>query len=197
VSRLKCPQCGTIVDVMPGQTPVCPNCGYGAQPTAPSLGGYGGTAQMPYTAGAQGARRPGGVAVYDFILCGLLFLAGLVLLLAGGAIATALEEAGVSGALADLTGAILAVIGVVALALGVLYLFLGLGMLKGQKWSWIVQIIFAVLGALSGLASLVQGSIADALWSFAVSGLILWAMFHPKSMAWFNRGTRAPQAAYG
>ena len=35
VERLKCPQCSTIVTVQPGQSPVCPNCGFGATPPPP------------------------------------------------------------------------------------------------------------------------------------------------------------------
>lgn len=163
------------------------------QAAAPPAAAY-----APSTAQVAGAGhgRPGAVtavAVYDFIACGLAFLFGLLLLLAGGVIAQLFDEAG-GAPLAGLAAGMLALVGFVLLGLGVLVLFIGLGLLKGQKWAWVVQIVFAALGLLSGMTSLAMGDIFSALWSFLVDGLVLWAMLVPASIAWFNRGAPAYRA---
>jgi hypothetical protein len=54
---------------------------------------------------------------------------------------------------------VFAVILVVLLIFGLFYLFLGLGLLKGQKWAWYVQIGLSILGLLGFPLGTVIGAV--------------------------------------
>ena len=66
-------------------------------------------------------------------------------------------------------GPFLIVGGVILLGLAVLSFFVGKGLWKGQKWSRIVAIIFAALGALLSIVGMIQGQIASNIVGLVIS----------------------------
>ena len=69
-------------------------------------------------------------------------------------------------------GPFLIIGGIVLVGLAVLSFFVGRGLWKGQKWSRIVAIVFAVLGVLLAIVGMVQGSIASNIVGLVVSAAI-------------------------
>ena len=66
-------------------------------------------------------------------------------------------------------GPFLIVGGVILLGLAVLSFFVGRGLWKGQKWSRMVAVIFAALGALLSIVGIIQGQIASNIVGLVIS----------------------------
>ena len=66
-------------------------------------------------------------------------------------------------------GPFLIVGGVILLGLAVLSFFVGKGLWKGQKWSRMVAVIFAALGALLSIVGMIQGQIASNIVGLVIS----------------------------
>ena len=66
-------------------------------------------------------------------------------------------------------GPFLIIGGIVLVGLAVLSFFVGRGLWKGQKWSRIVAIVFAVLGVLLAIVGMVQGQIASNIIGLVIS----------------------------
>ena len=66
-------------------------------------------------------------------------------------------------------GPFLIIGGIVLVGLAVLSFFVGRGLWKGQKWSRIVAIIFAALGALLSIVGMIQGQIASNIVGLVIS----------------------------
>ena len=66
-------------------------------------------------------------------------------------------------------GPFLIVGGVILLGLTVLSFFVGRGLWKGQKWSRMVAVIFAALGALLSIVGMIQGQIASNIVGLVIS----------------------------
>jgi hypothetical protein len=135
-------------------------------------------------------ERPGWVlfaAVMQFIGAAALLILGLFALV-GGSFIAALFEGGL-GEFSDVFAGLIMVIGVIMLLFGVLALFIGLGLLKGRAWAKIVAIIFAALGAIAAVLSLLQGEFGSLL-NLALNGLIIYALVNPQSKAWFEQQAR-------
>lgn len=115
------------------------------------------------------------IAILNYIGAGFAFLFGILFILGGGAMASAIPLLGLLGA-----GFFIAA-GVILLGLGILSLFIGLGLWKLKKWARIVAIIFAVLGVIGAIAGMIGGSIVSLIPSLVIEGVIggyLW--FHPE-----------------
>lgn len=65
-------------------------------------------------------------------------------------------------------------IGIVIIGLGVLQFIVGIKLWKGKNWARILTIIFAILGILSGLSSLMFGDVLSAIIFIVIDGLIVW-----------------------
>ena len=65
------------------------------------------------------------------------------------------------------------VAGILFLAFAVLGFFLGRGLWKGQNWARIVVIIFAVIGVISGIITLIGGDFSSII-GLVINGLIGW-----------------------
>ena len=61
---------------------------------------------------------------------------------------------------------------IVLVGLAVLSFFVGRGLWKGQKWSRIVAIVFAVIGLLLAILGMVQGQIASNIISLVITAAI-------------------------
>ncbi len=63
------------------------------------------------------------------------------------------------------------VAGIIEIAIGILVFFVGKGLWNGKNWARITALVFAILGILQGLATLIIGV---GIISLIISGLILW-----------------------
>ena len=110
---------------------------------------------------SDGQSVPTGVKViavlyYIGAVLGIIF--GLLFLVGAGAIVSIANQIPVIGAL----GAGLFIVGgIILIGLGVLGFFVGRGLWKARPWARIVAIIFAALGILMAVISMIQGSIAS------------------------------------
>lgn len=206
--RLKCPSCAAVIDVPAGTAPVCPSCGFkGRAPSAPAGAGKPAPAARPapglsplpapspFSAPPVQAPlpRPGWVtfaAVMQFIGAGALILAGLILAIMGPFVADAIaEDPEVNPEFADLGGALLAVVGVIAILFGVLALVLGIYLLKGRQWARILTLVFAFIGGILGLLSLVLGD-PSSLLGTVLNTLVIVGLLLPVSRQWFEQQSR-------
>ena len=97
-------------------------------------------------------------AVFELIIAVLLFVGS-------GAIKTQVP-------LLAVLGPFLIIGGIILIGLAVLSFFVGRGLWKGQKWSRIVAIIFAVIGVLFAILGMVQGQVAQNILGLVISGAI-------------------------
>src|SRR5215467_5894700 len=129
----------------------------------------------------QPGQRPTGVT----ILAVLEFIVGIIALLGGlGALvgSAALGFAG-RGMLSGVFG----IFGGVALIFGILALIVGWGMWTGREWAWIVGIVLAVLGLVSGVVQLAFFN-ASAILQILIDLLILYYLTRPHVKAFFKGG---------
>jgi len=110
------------------------------------------------------------LGVFDIIGVVFAFLFAILFLFPQGMIATFLggaasgvdvtgsaEATAAVGGLMGMLASLGIVVGIVMIGIGILLIFMARGAFKGQKWSAIVSIIFAVLGLVSALANLNNG----------------------------------------
>ena len=123
----------------------------------------------------EGQHVPTGVKIISVLYyIGAVFelLLGIALFFGAGALKTKVPF------LAFL-GPFLIIGAVILIGIAVLSFFVGRGLWKGQKWSRIVAIAFAVLGVLLAIIGMVQGQIASNIIglviSVAVGGYLLFS----------------------
>ena len=110
---------------------------------------------------SDGQSVPTGVKViavlyYIGAVLGIIF--GLLFFVGAGTIGSISSQIPILGAL----GAGLFVVGgIILIGLGVLGFFVGRGLWKARPWARIVATIFAALGILMAIISMIQGSIAS------------------------------------
>ncbi|MBC8495208.1 hypothetical protein H8D36_03580 [archaeon] len=61
--------------------------------------------------------------------------------------------------------------GIIMIALGILDIFIALGLWKGQKWAWIIAIVFAIIGFVGAIVSIAGGNFSE-IASLIIHGLI-------------------------
>jgi uncharacterized membrane protein (DUF2068 family) len=93
----------------------------------------------------------------------LLFLVGAGMM---GSIANQIPLLGALGAGLFVVG------GIIMIGLGVLGFFVGRGLWKARPWARIVAIIFAALGILMAVISMIQGSIASNIFNLVIQLVI-------------------------
>lgn len=197
MARLKCPNCANIIEAAPGTTPTCPACGFrGAAMAAPKP-----APGTPFSPVEDPVRmqttRPGWTTtavVLQFISGGFAAIAGIFLLIGGGAIARFVPSVG-----GDIAGAVLAFIGIFLLIFAVLYLLLASQVAKGRNWARITTIVLSSISAFFNLFGLMGGNFM-AIFSIAFDALIIVGLCMPDSRAWFaqqeaNRGMPRPATA--
>jgi len=84
-------------------------------------------------------------------------------------------------------GGFLAIIGGVVIIVALLDLVLAWGLWTGKGWAWIVTLIFAVLGILFSLVSVIRGGIV-AILILALDIIIIYYLFTPHVKAFFGEG---------
>jgi len=109
------------------------------------------------------------ISVLYYIGAVLSVLFGILFIIGAGAIGSVAEQ--IPG-LALAGAGLFVVVGIIFIALAVLGFFIGKGLWKAQNWARIVAIVFAVLGVLMALSSLVQGIIGSSIIGLITNGLI-------------------------
>ena len=121
---------------------------------------------------ADGPQVPTGVKIISVlyyigavfgILFGILFMVGAGFM---GSIASQIPIIGALGAGLFIIG------GIIMLGLGVLGFFVGRGLWKARPWTRIVAIIFACIGIIMAIVSMIQGNVASNIFSLLISGVI-------------------------
>jgi|SRR3989344_149147 len=97
------------------------------------------------------------------LLFGILFIVGAGFI---GSIASQIPLIGALGAGLFIVG------GIIMIVFGILGFFIGRGLWKGRNWARIVAIIFACLGILIAIISMIQGSIISNIFSLVINGII-------------------------
>ena len=95
------------------------------------------------------------ISVLYYIGAAFSFLFGLLLIVGGAFIGAILGETLAS--LSALGSGLFIVLGIALLGFGVLDIFIGRGLWKGQNWTRIAAIVFAIFGVLGGINSLISG----------------------------------------
>ena len=95
------------------------------------------------------------ISVLYYIGAAFSFLFGLLLIVGGAFIGAILGETLAS--LSALGSGLFIVLGIALLGVGVLDIFIGRGLWKGQNWTRIAAIVFAILGVFGGINSLISG----------------------------------------
>jgi hypothetical protein len=110
------------------------------------------------------------IAIWVYIVAFFTFLVGLLMVLIKGFALTILEQIKVlPNSLAPIISIVLLILGIFLIILGIFYYFLARGLWKGKNWARITQLVFSVLAALSGLASLPTGLVG-----LAINVAIIW-----------------------
>lgn len=138
-----------------------------------------------------GGKRPWqatAIAVLNIIGTVLAFLFGLMFIFMQGFISSMLSSGtDVSGAevgLAGMIGSFALVGGIVMIGIGVLLIFMTRGLFRGQKWSPIVSIIFAILGVLGALSSFDSSTVLP----LVIDAFILYCAFICVKHPFFHKG---------
>ncbi|HVP23930.1 MAG TPA: zinc ribbon domain-containing protein [Conexivisphaerales archaeon] len=130
-----CPSCGKQID---DNATFCPYCGANVKASQPPAG-----AQPPPTAVA-GKERPLGVT----IIAVLDVLAGLLLILAGGAMFGVRFMLGAYGGPMASRPGLVAAFGVLFVIVGLVTVFLAWGLWNGSTWAWTAALVIAVLSSI-------------------------------------------------
>ncbi len=124
---------------------------------------------------SDGVDRPFLVTVISvlYIVLAVILLAGGALILAGGV----MSDIEGSTLLGELGGGALLVFGLIVLVIGA-------GLYRGWKIMWYLGVLFAIIGALSSLISIVGGSVPSVV-PLAITLIIVWYLFRKNVKSFF------------
>lgn len=124
---------------------------------------------------SDGVDRPFLVTVIS-----VLYMVLAVILLAGGALILA------GGVMSDIEGSTLLgeLGGGALLVFGLIVLVIGAGLYRGWKIMWYLGVLFAVIGALFSLISIVGGSVPSVV-PLAITLIIIWYLFRKNVKSFF------------
>jgi len=105
------------------------------------------------------------ISVLSYIGAVILFISGIALLIGAGFVGSLLAAI----PLIETLGAGLFVAGgIIMIGFGVLFFFIGRGLWKGRRWARIVVIVFAFLGVLMSIISMIMGGILTGIPSIII-----------------------------
>lgn len=127
------------------------------------------------------------ISIWYYIGAAFLALLGLAMILGGSFLGTLLSTVpGAEAVSSALIGGVIIVVGVIVLGIAVLYFFIGKGLWKGKNWARIVAIVFAALGFLGSISSLISGNISSIV-MLVIDGFIAWYLIFSKEAKAFFR----------
>ena len=143
------------------------------------------------------AQRTGGMTtmgILNIVFGSLGCIGGLVMVLAGGAIAAvgagAESEAAGAAAMGGAIGAIAGVIGLVFLALWATVIVAGIGVLKMRSWGRMLSMVCGVIIVLLAIAGVATGSFSlGTIFMIAYGGALFGLMMKPDWKAAFSGQT--------
>jgi hypothetical protein len=75
-------------------------------------------------------------------------------------------------------------------SLAIVFVVGGLGLLLGRRWGWPLALLEAIVNLAIGIFEVASGRADPVLATFILqiipSGLVLWALFTPRSLAWLR-----------
>lgn len=102
------------------------------------------------------------ISVIYYIAAVLCAIAGILFIVGANAIVALLVAS--APQLGEVSSLVFIVLGIVLIAIGVLAFFVGRGLWKLKSWARILAIIFAILGVMSAIYSMVKGfAVGDAI----------------------------------
>jgi hypothetical protein len=134
-------------------------------------------------------QRPLGVsllAILHVLQAVVLFLIGLVLMTVGVLIRPMMRLY-----FPRLFTGLLSIIGVLLIILALLYLGFAYGLWTGKGWAWTLALIFAALGIIGSLISLVRGGLGSIV-IFVIDVVIIYYLTRPNVKAFFGKGQPTP-----
>lgn len=151
--------------------------------------------------------RPSGVtaiAVLDFLFTGFCVLFGLVMIFAGGFVATLINQQGGQGSAgaAGIFAGIGAAAGVFIIIIGGVCALLGIGLWKLKEWGRIINIVLwglnGLLQVLGLFGTLAHFTVFGFLWHIfwlVIDALIIWYLLKPEVKAAFQPRPMASAAS--
>ena len=130
-------------------------------------------------------QRPLGVtllAILHVLQAAVVFLIGLVLMILGTLIRSMMRVY-----YPRLFAGILPIIGVLLIILGLLYIGFAYGLWTGKGWAWTLSLIFAVLGIIGSLVSLVRGGFVSIV-TLVLDVVIIYYLTRPHIKVFFGKG---------
>jgi hypothetical protein len=116
------------------------------------------------------------ISVLYYIGAVLLLILGILFFVGAGFVDTLIPALGAIGS------GLLIFVGVIIVAFAVLYFFIGRGLWRGQNWSRIVAIIFALLGVISSIYTIIVGFQIGTLIELLIVGFIAYYLLFDKGV---------------
>ena len=142
-------------------------------------------------------KRPTGITILGVLseVFGVLFIfSGIASALAGIAIPLFLREEAilanemVTGMPIELTGMMASMIGFAFAGIGVFSLIVGIGLMKGKRWAWNLEVISMFISLGIGIFYLID-DIASGILSLIISAIILYYLYRPNVKSYFGKTT--------
>lgn len=116
------------------------------------------------------------IAILGYIGAAFGVLLGILVMIGGGMIGTLLPMMGLEGLIGGaLVGGLMIFAGIVAIGLGVFEFFVARGLWKHKNWARIVTVVFAGIGVVMNLVSII-GSPVGAIFGLIINGGIFYLL---------------------
>ncbi len=142
-------------------------------------------------------KRPIGITILGVlsVIAGVIFIfSGIAIVLLGMTVPFILSEESImeiellTGMPIELSGIIASMMGFVSIGIGVFSLIVGIGLLKGKKWAWKLEVISIFISLGIGVFYLID-DIASGIATLVISAIILYYLYRPNVKAYFGKST--------
>ncbi|MFY9300390.1 MAG: hypothetical protein WAO91_04300 [Candidatus Nitrosotenuis sp.] len=140
-------------------------------------------------------KRPLGITVlgwFEVIIGIIAIVAGVVFVVLAPILSSILRDEViaanemVTGMSMPLIGAMSALLGALLIGGGAFGLFVGIGLLKGKKWAWTLEVISSVIGiAISGFSLI--SDLGSGIVGLIIESLVLYYLFRPNVKEYFGK----------
>jgi len=142
-------------------------------------------------------KRPTGITILGVlsVVTGIISIVfGIAIAVAGMALPLFLREEVilanemVTGIPIEFAGMIAAIMGIGFIGIGVFSLIVGMGLLKGKKWGWTLEVISMFISLGIGVLYLID-DVASGIATLIISALILYYLYRANVKAYFGKIT--------
>jgi len=143
-------------------------------------------------------KRPLGITALGVLseIFGVIFIfSGIASALAGITIPLFLREEVilanemVTGIPIELAGMMVTLMGFGFTGFGVFTLIVGIGLMKGKKWAWTLEVISTFISLVIGVFYLIGDDLSSGIFYLILSGIILYYLYRPNIKAYFGKNT--------